>query len=135
LKKETLICNLQRIANNISNLDLPAEINGIYAFGSILREKENPHDIDLVVLYSVKPEQAERWKTFKKNFSNSYGDEKSIRKIEKYLVPYQARGISLCDAVENEELINILQEHKIEPCWAGCFSWTDVLGYNPFQTV
>lgn len=132
MKKETLINNLQRIADNIPKLELPAEVNGIYAFGSILREKENPHDIDLVVLYSMTQEQAKRWETFRKNFSSGYGDEHTIRKIQKYLVPYQTKSISLCDAVKNEELSSILREHEIEPVWAGCFSWTDVLGYDPY---
>ncbi len=132
LKRATLVNNLKKVANDIPSLDLPADVTGIYAFGSILREKENPHDIDLIVLYVMSPEQNARWEKFRNNFSDNDRTGNSIRKIESYLVPYQARGLSLADAVKEAELSNFLREHEIEPTWAGCFSWTAVLGYNPY---
>jgi predicted nucleotidyltransferase len=132
LKKETLINNLKRIVDNIPKLDLPAEVTSIYAFGSILREKKNPHDIDLFIRYTMTPEQIKRWERFEKNFSTCDNNGNSIRKLEKYLLPYQARRIPLNETVKNEELANILRQHGIEPTWAGCFSWTRVLGYNPY---
>jgi predicted nucleotidyltransferase len=132
LKKETLLSNLEKVVKKLPNLDLPAEIAGIYAFGSILREKENPHDIDLIVLYTLSPAQNLRWERFQKNFSDDNWTGNYLRKIKKYLLPYQARGVSLSDAVKEPELSNLLREHEIEPSWAGCFSWTAVLGYDPY---
>jgi len=132
-RKRTLINNLKKIVENISNLDLPAKIVSIYAFGSILREKKEPHDIDLVILYTMTSEQVERWERFTKNFSTYGMDEKRypIQELEKYLMPYNRRAIPLGEAVKDEELANILRQRGVEPVWAGCFSWTDVL-YNPY---
>ena len=132
MKKTTLIQNLQKIVDNISKLDLPAQINAIYAFGSILREKENPHDMDLVILFTQTSNQSARWETFEKNFSDDYGSGHSIREIKDQLAIYQANGIPFSEAVKDQKLANVLREHEIEPNWAGCFSWTDVLGYDPY---
>lgn len=132
MKKATLIRNLQTVADCITQLDLPADIHEIHAFGSILREKETPHDIDIVVLYTQTPLQKARWEVFEASFSDSYGSEHRLREIKSYLTPFQARGTPLCDAVKDEALSKVLHEHGIVPAWAGCFSWTEVLGYDPY---
>ena len=69
MNKDRLINKLQKAMNDIDKTTLPAEITKIYAFGSILREKENPHDLDLIVLYEITPEQMVRWERFERNFS------------------------------------------------------------------
>lgn len=132
MKKVTLINKLQKIAENINNVDLPAEVTKIYAFGSILREKEDPNDIDLIVLHQMNPEQAARWEEFEKNFSDNHNDTHSVRLLEKSLAPYRAKGIALSEAVKNAEVSDILQQHGVKPTWAGCFSWNAVFGYNPY---
>ena len=133
IRKGTLINNLRKIVENIPMLDLPAKIVSIYAFGSILREKKDPHDIDLVILYTITLEQETRWKKFVNNFSTHSMDGKRypIHELEKYLIPYHRRAIPLSEAVKDEELANILRQHGVEPTWAGCFSWTEAL-YNPY---
>lgn len=133
IQKKTLINNLKRIVGNIPELDLPAKIVSIYAFGSVLREKKEPHDIDLVILYTMTSEQVARWERFVKNFSTygMGGEQYPIHELEKYLVPYHRRAILLSEAVKAEELANVLRQHGVEPVWAGCFSLTDVL-YNRY---
>jgi hypothetical protein len=120
------------MADNIKNLYLPAEITGIYAYGSILRQKEHPGDLDLIITYTQTKEQVERWETFKTNFSNAIGMNDSFSKISKKFVPYQAKGIAFSDAIKNEKLSKLLLIHGIEPAWASCFTWYDVLGHHTY---
>jgi hypothetical protein len=131
MKKQTLIRNLQRAVDNLPNLQLPASIEAVYAFGSILREKKNPGDIDLIILYTQTNQQLDEWNNFVKNFSRKdyYGQTSPIQEIEKDLAEFQE--FPLHEAVRNPTLSSILRKHNIDPFWAGCFSWNEVLGPYP----
>lgn len=129
-KRETLIRNLRSILERIPKLDLPADIVAVYAFGGMLREKSRLHDFDLVFLYSMSKEQARRWTRFYRNFS-TYDPESNrypINDIWSLLEPYWRRSIPLRDAVKDDRLARALSERGIPPEWAGCFSWTKILG-------
>lgn len=135
-KRETLIRNLERVVERISQLDLPARITAIYAFGGILRNKARLHDFDLVLTYTSTPEQDAKWKIFRRNFSTidsnwlGRGHREPISELRDYFDPYLKRYIPLREAVKDESLAKILRLKGVEPAWAGCFSWTEVL-YNP----
>jgi len=60
-KQETLIRNIERIVDRAQKEDLPATIREVYAFGGILRGREEAHDFDAVFLYDQTPEQSLRW--------------------------------------------------------------------------
>lgn len=129
LKRETLIRNLRRVAEEIPKLDLPATIEAIYAFGGILREKERLHDIDLVILISMTPEQEARWQKFCSNFSTIDRDDRDrypLWELRKNFEPYRKREILLREAVKDEKLAKVLLDKHIVPAWAGCFSWTSI---------
>jgi hypothetical protein len=68
-KKEKLLNKLSLAVDKLRLSNLPATIMAIYAFGSILRDKEQLHDIDFICLYSQTPEQIQRWQKFRNNFS------------------------------------------------------------------
>lgn len=131
-KRETLIQNLKKVVEGIPQLDLPARIAAIYSFGGILREKKRLHDFDLVLLYTLTPEQKARWKRFQRNFSTHLIDEhrNPIFELRKHFDPYLKQDIPLREAVKDESLARVLRDKGVEPSWAGCFSWTEIL-YNP----
>jgi hypothetical protein len=132
-KRKTLLNKLASVVAKLPQLDLPATITAIYAFGSILRDKEWPHDLDAICLYSQTPEQHRRWETFQKNFSTVDFKEQNrrpIRELWDLLEPHYQRGTLLSKAVENKELAEALAARGVEPQWARCFSWTEVL-HNP----
>ena len=132
-KRQTLIRNLKKVVKKIPQLNLPVKIVAIYAFGGMLREKERLHDFDLLILYTMTPEQKARWERFQANFSTFNMNEHRfpIDELKKYFTPHLERGIPLREAVKDETLAKILREKGVEPVWAGCFSWTDTL-YNPY---
>lgn len=133
LKRETLIRNLKKVVEKIPTLDLPATIMAIYAFGGMLREKERLHDFDIVVLYSMTPEQQVRWKKFCSNFSTvdlNHEQRQPLDELREHFAPFLKRGIPLSEAVKDETLAKVLRARAIVPDWAGCFSWTDL--YFPF---
>lgn len=128
-RRETLLKKLAAVVTQLPQLDLPATIRAIYAFGGVLREKERLHDVDVVCLFSQTPEQSQRWETFRKNFNNiSHGSESSpIGRLWHLLDPYYENRIRLAQAVQDEDLLRDLAARGVEPKWAGCFSWTEVL--------
>lgn len=130
MKRLTLIQNLQRAVDNLPNQHLPANIETIYAIGSILREKKKPGDMDLIIFYTQTKQQTDEWNLFVKNFNREdfFGKISPIHKIEELLVPF--REIELDEAVKTSKLASILNEHGIDSFWAGCFSWSEVLGYQ-----
>ncbi len=132
-KRETLVMKLTSVVNKIPIVDLPANIRAIYAFGGVLRDKEHLHDIDAICLHSQTPEQNQRWTKFWDKFNNvSHGDKESpIGELWHLLEPYYEKGVTLAQAVKSKELYDALAIREIEPQWAGCFSWTDILN-NPF---
>lgn len=131
-KRGTLIKKLSSVVARLPQLDLPATIRAIHAFGGVLRDKERLHDVDAICLYSQTPEQSERWAKFRENFNNVswHGKRSPIGELWDLLKPYYERELSLAKAVECEELSRPLAARGVEPQWAGCFSWTEVL-HNP----
>lgn len=118
--------------NELPKLDLPAEIKAIYVFGSILRDKEEPKDLDAIFLYSQTPEQKERWEKFRKNFATYDLHDSSrfpLREIKEHLLPFYHKG-TLAEAVKDKELSKVLIAREIPPEWAGCFSWSEIF-HNP----
>ncbi len=142
-KKETLLKNLSSVVARIPKLDLPASIEAIYVFGGMLREKDKLHDIDAVFLYSQNKEQSLKWKSFRNNFNNLVQEKQSKSPIDRvwtYLKPYYLKKVPLSRAVKTEKLSKILSNHGIEPAWAGCFSWMDIVNnphgvFTPFIDV
>jgi len=134
LKRATLLRNLKTIIERIPQLDLPVTIVAVYAFGGMLREKSRLHDFDVLFLYSMTPDQASRWDIFRHNFSSSgrcsQDYEHPIADLEDALLPLKKRGLSLHDAVQDEQVASRLEQKDIPPSWAGCFSWTQIFeGY------
>lgn len=133
LKKEILLKRLSAVVAKFPQLILPAHIEAIYVFGGMLREKERLHDIDAIFLYSQTKEQSERWDIFWGNFNNLVnGDQErsSIDEVWPVLEPYYEESVSLSKAVKSEEISKALIAKGIEPKWAGCFSWTEIVN-NP----
>ncbi len=131
-KRETLVKKLTSVVEKIPLADSPATIRAIYAFGGILRDKERLHDIDVFCLFSQNQEQSQRWDKFRESFNNlAQGNQTSpIGKIWHLLEPYYEKEVPLVQAVKSEELSRALIAREIEPQWAGCFSWTDIVN-NP----
>jgi predicted nucleotidyltransferase len=61
LKREVLLSKLERVINIIErDRDLPLDIKEVYIFGSFVRGKEEPGDLDLIMVHSeLGPKQAE----------------------------------------------------------------------------
>jgi hypothetical protein len=131
-RRETLLKKLSIVVAQLPQLDLPATIEAIYAFGGILREKERLHDVDVICLFSQTWEQSQRWTRFRDNFNDiKQGFESSpVRKLWPLLGPYYEKRIPLAQAVKDNQLSRALVDQGVEPAWAGCFSWTEVL-HNP----
>jgi len=131
-KRRTLLKNLSSVVAKLPQLDLPATIRAIHTFGSVPRGKERPHDLDAFFLYSQTPQQSQRWARFQENFRTIVfheGEEEKIRELWELLWRYCDRRLPLAQAVENKELAEALVARGVEPHWAGCFSWTEVLNY------
>jgi len=60
-KREALLKKLSVVVAKLPQLNLPATIKAIYAFGGVLREKERLHDIDIICLYAQTPEHSQQW--------------------------------------------------------------------------
>jgi hypothetical protein len=129
LQRETLLRNFERLINRIPTVDLPVTVNAILAFGGILRKKNQLHDCDVLVLYSMKSEQCLRWDSFRDNFSTSGlkdHNRQPIRELKDLLELFYKRNITLKEAVLDSKVASVLQSKGIPPTWAGCFSWTDI---------
>jgi predicted nucleotidyltransferase len=61
LKRDILLTKLQQIINTVENAkDLLLDVNEIYVFGSFVRGKQQPSDLDLVMIHEeLTPEQLE----------------------------------------------------------------------------
>ena len=133
IRREILLKKLSTVVTKLSQLDLPATIRAIYTFGGVLREKEYLHDIDVICLYSQTPEQNQRWESFRENFS-TYGfhgsQRRPIHELWGLLKPYYRRRLAFARALEHKELSQALAARGIEPQWAACFSWTEIVN-NP----
>ena len=129
-KKETLLRSFSSVVSKLSQLDLPATVIEIRVFGGILRDKPRLHDIDAICLYFQTKRQQERWTKFRKNFSSIDLEKESRRPINELmglLSPFYDQGVRFDKAVISEELSKALSEKGVEPQWAACFSWTDIL--------
>ncbi|MFH1087272.1 MAG: hypothetical protein V1737_01635 [Chloroflexota bacterium] len=127
-----MLKKLSLVVAQLPQFDLPAAIKAIYVFGGILREKERLHDVDVICLFSQTSEQSQRWARFCDNFSGIKPDSKSssLRKLRPLLDPYYEKRIPLAQAVKEKQLSQALEARGVEPAWAGCFSWTELL-HNP----
>ncbi len=131
-RRETLLKKLSLVVARLPQLDLPATIKAMYAFGGILREKERLHDVDVICLFSLTSEQSQRWARFCDNFSGIKPDSKSssLKELRPLLDPYYEKRIPFAQAVKDRRLSQALDDRGVEPAWAGCFSWTQLL-HNP----
>lgn len=132
-KRETLLKSVSLVVAKLAQLDLPATITAIYALGGVLRDKERLHDVDAICLYSQTPEQQEWWERFRENFSSvSLHDRKRrpIQELWDLLKPLYEQQVPFARAIKNEEFSEALASRGVEPQWAACFSWTDIL-HNP----
>ena len=61
MKREVLLSKLERVINIIErDRDLPLDIKEVYIFGSFVRGKEEPRDLDLIMVHNeLDPKQAE----------------------------------------------------------------------------
>ena len=61
MKREVLLSKLERVIDIIERgRDLPLDIKEVYTFGSFVRGKEEPGDLDLIMVHSeLSPKQAE----------------------------------------------------------------------------
>lgn len=61
LKSDILLTKLEQIINTVENAkDLPLDVKEIYVFGSFIRGKQQPGDLDLVIIHQeLTPEQTE----------------------------------------------------------------------------
>jgi len=50
-RRKWLFKKLERIMNRIENFELPMYISEVYLFGSFLKEKDSPTDIDIILIY------------------------------------------------------------------------------------
>ena len=63
-KREFLLNALSESSSKIPQKSLPATIDAIYVFGSILREKEIIHDVDLIINYFMSKSKVRKWMQF-----------------------------------------------------------------------
>lgn len=132
-KKDILLAKLESVVVKLSDLDLPATIKAVYAFGGVLRDKPMIHDLDTLFLYTQTPHQKARWDTFRTNFTNVHfvpGGPSLMSQLYPLLAPYNARGVRLSKAVMSPDVSEELRSRAIEPKWAACFSWTEIF-FNP----
>jgi hypothetical protein len=142
-KRETLLNSLSALIEKLPQANLPADIKAIYIFGGMLREKERLHDLDAIFLYSQTEEQSKQWKNFWHSFNNlvSGGQEQSpLNLVWPLLRTYYQREIPLFKAVASKKLSKALLTNGINPVWAGCFSWTEIINnprgiFIPFMDV
>jgi hypothetical protein len=129
-KKKTLLLNLHAVIERIPQLDIPANIVAVYAFGGMLRDKERLHDFDLMFLYSMTLEQELRWNRFFRNFLTYDTDSgrEPLSELHEFFEPFEKQGVPLRDAIKDNQLHDLLLARGIPPDWAGCFSWTDIFG-------
>ena len=52
-RRDWLYKKLERVMDTIENEDLPMYIKEVYVFGSFLKGKESPRDIDIVLIYDT----------------------------------------------------------------------------------
>lgn len=50
-RRKWLFKKLERVMDRIENLELPMFIREVYLFGSFLKEKNSPTDIDIILIY------------------------------------------------------------------------------------
>lgn len=61
MKRDILIAKLEQVIKTVENAkDLPLDVKEIYVFGSLIRGKKEPGDLDLVMIQEeLTPEQLE----------------------------------------------------------------------------
>lgn len=133
-KRETLLKQLSIVVAKLPFLDLPATIKAVYAFGGVLREKKQLHDIDMICLYNQTEEQSRRWRQFQENFSTvslqNNNNRRPIHELWPLFETYYGNRLPLARVIGSRELSEALAAKGVEPKWVGCFSWTDIVN-NP----
>lgn len=124
MKRTTLIRSLKKIVGSLDRLDLPVTVEAFYGYGSALRGKKNPGDLDLVLVYSMTPEQEKRWESFKALFE---GFVKQLKDISLWEIQSE---MSFPDYLSQEPVNHILEEFNIVPEWAKTYSWSNTINYH-----
>lgn len=124
-----LVRNLLRVQN-----DLPATILEARGFGSVLRGKPNPHDLDIVFLYEMTESQRADWAWF----SAVFGSVHAIGKLGETLQKRAQTGHkllretltrylnedSLPEALKHAEVKQIAKRLQLNLLWASCYNRT-----------
>src|SRR5690348_2687797 len=79
-KQSSLTQRLQQVCNKINHNVLPLEVNRVEAFGSYIRGKQNPNDIDLIVYYNDNQGMTYLYDLLKTIFTEMKVDYKSTPK-------------------------------------------------------
>lgn len=122
MKRETLLRNLEKACRRILEENLPVEIVEVQVFGSFLRGKPRPHDMDLRVIYGFDEECWEEWLHMVRVLEQMFWDESIGDKVESLWrkdIPFKEVAMG--------ELRDDLKARGVNPVWASCFSWTNLL--------
>lgn len=71
-RRKVLLDRLKILCNRFDDVDLPASIKNLVGFGSFFRQKENPKDVDLILVIQRTEEQVRQFKEFLSLLWNSY---------------------------------------------------------------
>jgi len=123
MKRKTLLRSLEIIVERINKEDLPVQIKEIYVFGSFIRGKEKPHDLDIVMISDWDQAKRNRWEEFIENFMR-FVREHQIGFVGGKLEQY--REIRF-EKLATKELEEELKTYGVEPSWASCYSWTELI--------
>lgn len=127
MKRNTLIRSLKECVRRLDGLDLPVTVEAFYGYGSALRKKENPGDLDLFLVYSMTEEQKLRWERFSESF------KVFIKEREKMSMWKIQMKMSFPEYLSQEPISKVLGRHGIVPEWAKTFSWSNTLYYCRFD--
>jgi hypothetical protein len=123
MKRETLLRNLGIIVERINAEDLPVQVKEIYVFGSFIRGKEKPHDLDIVIISDWDQAKKKRWEEFRENFMR-FIREHQIGFVGGKLEQYRRTAFEKLATGELEEK---LKAYGVDPSWASCYSWTELV--------
>lgn len=120
-----MIRSLKKIVSRLDKLDLPVTVESFHGYGSTLRGKENPGDLDLILVYSMTEEQMLRWKRFSESFKDFIHERQRNPNI-------QMDKMSFPDFV-SQEFDNGALKKEIVLSWAKTFSKANTWWYSRFN--
>ncbi|NVM54334.1 MAG: hypothetical protein HWN66_11585 [Candidatus Helarchaeota archaeon] len=137
-KREDLIKKLQKIADKISDVELPTTIDEIHVFGSILREKERVPDIDVYLKCSKSEQQRKKIE----NIRNTLQDENNPHRnyiLEALWEENRETRRSIKNLVKESEKFRIALNKIGYPAeWFQCITWSHIyrwLSMIPLETI